>query len=295
VFFDEESGGTVDRPKFQLMLDKAKQGCFDAIVFWKLDRFCRSLVDLVNVEKALRECGVGLSSVTEYVDTTTSIGRFNFRSLGSVAELERELIGQRARLGLHALAKEDKWPNPHPPFGYSKKKNGRLIPNEKAKIVLEIFEMYLKTRALPQVGFDLNERGILTQNGKKWNASAVRKVLTNQIYIGKYSVAGVEHLVEEYRVMRDDLFVQVQRILSRYKFGSAKRPPIPTNRKNAGIDSIFNQFLENINLGQIVETTRFKTKIIRGEVRLFRMLQNGWELAKVIGDDFIVRQLVKGI
>jgi len=111
IFFDEESGNTVNRPKFQLMLQKAKQGYFDVIVFWKLDRFCRSLVDLVNIERLLRSYGIGLSSVTEYVDTTTSVGRFNFRSIGSVAELERELIGERARLGLHALAKEHKWPN----------------------------------------------------------------------------------------------------------------------------------------------------------------------------------------
>lgn len=68
LFFDEAEGGSsIERPKFQSMLERARAGCFDVIVVWKLDRFCRSLVDLVNVEKALRECGVSLCSVTEFL------------------------------------------------------------------------------------------------------------------------------------------------------------------------------------------------------------------------------------
>ncbi len=139
VFVDEgESGGTTDRPRFQLMLEKAKSGKFNAIVFWKLDRFCRSLVDLVNIERMLRGWSVGLCSVTEYLDTTTSVGRFNYRNLASVAELEREMIGERARIGLYALAREHKWPNPHPPLGYDKGDDGMLKVNKKeAKLVLD--------------------------------------------------------------------------------------------------------------------------------------------------------------
>ena len=161
VFVDEgESGGTTKRPKFQLMMEKARTGRFDVIVFWKLDRFCRSLVDLVNVERVVREWKVGLCSVTEYIDTMTSIGRFNFRSIGSVAELERELIGERARLGLYALAKEHKWPNPHPPLGYDKGKDGMLLVNEsEVKLVRKIFKMYLRERSMPQVAFKLNKEG----------------------------------------------------------------------------------------------------------------------------------------
>jgi site-specific DNA recombinase len=194
VFVDEgESGRTTDRPKFQLMLEKAREGKFDAIVFWKLDRFCRSLVDLVNIERTLREWGIGLCSVTEYLDTTGSVGRFNFRNLASVAELEREMIGERARIGLHALAKRHKWPNPHPPIGYDKEEDGMLKVNKReARLIRWIFKRYTRNKSMPQVAFELNKRGIVTKNGKEWNARAVRDILTNEIYIGKYNVAGVE-------------------------------------------------------------------------------------------------------
>ncbi|KXB05952.1 resolvase, partial [candidate division MSBL1 archaeon SCGC-AAA382C18] len=82
---EAESGGDLDRPKFKMMMDQAKAGAFDVIVFWKLDRFCRSLIDLLEVEEKLREWGVGLHSITEQIDTTTPVGRFNFRNLASAA------------------------------------------------------------------------------------------------------------------------------------------------------------------------------------------------------------------
>lgn len=246
VFVDEcQSGGTVERPKLQLMLEKARTGKFQVIVFWKLDRFCRSLVDLVNVQKALRQWKVGLCSVTEYIDTTTSVGRFNYRNLASVAELERELIGERARLGLYALAKEHKWPNPHPPLGYDKGEDGRLIINEgEAKLVRKIFKRYLCQKSMPQVAFELNKEGILTKKSKKWNARAVRGVLTNEVYVGKYKVAGVKEYVEEYKIANDALFQKVNETRLRYKKGGAKRLPMPKDRRTAKIEKMFSKYLK---------------------------------------------------
>ena len=245
VFVDEgESGGTTDRPKFQLMLEKAKAGKFNAIVFWKLDRFCRSLVDLVNIERLLREWGIGLCSVTEYLDTTTSVGRFNFRNLASVAELEREMIGERARMGLYALAREHKWPNPHPPLGYDKGENGMLKVNKReAKLVRWIFKRYIRSRSMPQVAFELNKKGIITKNGKEWNARAVRDILTNELYVGGYRVAGVEARVGEYRIIDDELHDKANESRLRYKNDNGgKRPPMPEDRRRAKIDRIFNEY-----------------------------------------------------
>lgn len=246
MFVDEcQSGRNVDRSKFQLMLQKAKTGKIKAIVFWKLDRFCRSLVDLVNVEKTLQRWEVGLCSVTEFIDTTTPIGRFNFRNLASFAELESEIIGERARLGLYALAREHKWPNPHPPLGYDKGKDGRLIINEsEAKLVRTIFKMYSYEKSMPQVAFKLNKRGILTKKSKKWNARAVRDILTNGLYIGKYKVAGFEDNVGEYKIVDYDLFKKANETMLRYKKGRSKRPPMPKDRRTAKIDKIFSKYLE---------------------------------------------------
>jgi site-specific DNA recombinase len=131
---DGESASTIDRPKFKMMLERARDGAFDVLVFWKLDRFCRSLADVVNIQRELEEYGASLHSVTEQIDTTTPVGKFNFRNLASASELERDLIKERARMGMHGLAREHKWPNPHPPLGYDKDADHRLRVNkEEAK------------------------------------------------------------------------------------------------------------------------------------------------------------------
>ena len=168
LFFDEsERGENTNRPKLQLMLQKAKLQAFDVIIFWRIDRFARSLEDLVRMERVLREYNVGLCSTMELIDTSSSVGRFNFRSIGSVAELEAELIGERARMGLHGLAKLHKWPNPHPPLGYQRLHEGRLrIKKKEAKIVRKIFHYYINKKSMSHVAFFLNKQGLFTKRGK---------------------------------------------------------------------------------------------------------------------------------
>jgi site-specific DNA recombinase len=246
VFFDEsERAENVDRPKFQLMLQKAKSGCFDAIVFWRIDRFCRSLADLVNVERTLREHNVALCSTTEYIDTSTSVGRFNFRSIGSVAELEAELIGERARMGLHALAKRHRWPNANPPLGYERLSDGRLkVTRKEAKLVRKIARMYLHEKSMPHVAYLLNKEGILTKKGKQWTAAAVRDILKDQIYLGTYDVAGVRDYVQEYRILDDRTFLAVNEIRLRYKTKGDRKPSIPEDRKSEKIEKMFGKYFE---------------------------------------------------
>jgi len=254
VFVDEaESAKTIDRPKFQLMMEKAESRSFDVIVFWKLDRFCRSLADLVNVERALRGYGVQLCSVTEFIDTTTSVGRFNYRSLASVAELERELIGERARLGMYALARELRWPNPHPPLGYIRDVAGRLIvKEEEAVLVRNIFKRYKDLKSLPQLAYELNAAGLKTKKGEDWSPRALRDVLTNPIYIGEYRVAGVVGRAEELRIVEDEVFKTAQETMRRYrcsKAGATSRPPMPLERKRVKLDALlsrYTKFLEEV-------------------------------------------------
>jgi site-specific DNA recombinase len=66
VFQDgEKSGKDTDRPMFQRMLSLAQRGAFDVLVFWKLDRFSRSIMHAVTLEADFRKWGVALHSITE--------------------------------------------------------------------------------------------------------------------------------------------------------------------------------------------------------------------------------------
>ncbi|MCJ7697965.1 MAG: recombinase family protein, partial [Thermoplasmata archaeon] len=242
IFCEEaKSAGTTDRPKFQMMLQKAKQGTFDVLVFWKLDRFCRSLLDVVNVEKELCEYGVSLHSITEQIDTTTSFGRFNFRNIASAAEWERDMITERSRLGMKALAMQHKWPNRLPPLGYNKKKDGHLKINLKeTELVRFIFRRYKQTRSMPQIAFELNKKGIKTKRGEKWSTTSIKNIIDNEIYIGNYSVSDVEAVIKEYRIISTRLFKTTQCIKNRYREHGTAMPP---ERKKATIDRVFNEYL----------------------------------------------------
>lgn len=148
---------------------------FDVVVVWKLDRLSRSLLHAVQLEQEFREEGVALHSVTEQIDTTTPAGRFNFRSIASAAEFERELIKQRTQMGFRALARELKWPNDRPPLGYVKQEDGRLaIVDEEAAVVRRVFVMYREQQSMPQVAHDLNAAGVTTKDGNEWTRRAVR-------------------------------------------------------------------------------------------------------------------------
>lgn len=241
VFTDEaESGRDTERPQFQKMLQMAEAGVIDVVTFWKLDRFCRSLVDLVNIEEQLNDWDVALQSVTEYIDTTSPVGRFNFRNLASAAELESDLTSQRAKMGMHGLARDHKWPNERPPLGYDKVDDGRLEVNEKeAALVRRIFRLYLKERSMPQVAHVLNEEGVRTKTGEEWCRQSIKQVLANELYVGEYRVAGFEDTVEEYRLMPDDLFKAVTG--TRFRFQHEKGR-MDKDRKASKATRIFNHY-----------------------------------------------------
>ncbi len=74
----------------------------DVIVVWKLDRLGRSLKHLVGLVSALIDKGVGLKSLNDPIDTTSSQGRLIFNISASLAEFERDLIRERTQAGLQA-------------------------------------------------------------------------------------------------------------------------------------------------------------------------------------------------
>ena len=81
-------------------IDYARAG--DTLVVWKLDRLARSLKQLIETIEGLEQREIGLRSLTEAIDTTTSGGRLVFHIFASLAEFERSIIRERTRAGLEA-------------------------------------------------------------------------------------------------------------------------------------------------------------------------------------------------
>jgi len=100
IYQETVSGAQAVRPQLDLLLDHLRAG--DVLIIWKLDRLGRSLKHLVELAHGLLEKGVGLKSLNDPIDTTTSQGRLSFNLFASLAEFERDLIRERTQAGLSA-------------------------------------------------------------------------------------------------------------------------------------------------------------------------------------------------
>ena len=100
IYEDRISGAKAARPGLSMALEVARAG--DVLTVWRLDRLGRSLHDLIVLASKLDAAGIGLASVQEKIDTSSSGGRLVFHMFGALAEFERNLIRERTQAGLQA-------------------------------------------------------------------------------------------------------------------------------------------------------------------------------------------------
>ena len=100
IFTEKASGAQRDRPELIAALNFMREG--DTLVVWKLDRLARSLKQLIETVEKLEQRHIGLRSITEHMDTTTSGGKLIFHIFAALAEFERSIIKERTTAGLAA-------------------------------------------------------------------------------------------------------------------------------------------------------------------------------------------------
>jgi putative DNA-invertase from lambdoid prophage Rac len=100
VQIKEVGSGAVERELREKLIAAARRREIDVVLVWRLDRWGRSLVDLVITLKELAELGVGFVSLTEALDLTTPTGRAMAGLLSVFAEFEHEILRERIRAGL---------------------------------------------------------------------------------------------------------------------------------------------------------------------------------------------------
>lgn len=167
------SGGTVNRPELQRMIQDCRNGIIDVVLVYKLDRLSRSLRDIILTIDELRQYGVDFVSLTEQIDTTNPVGKLMFHIIGAFAEFERDMIRQRVIMGMDKKA-EDGYVQYKAPLGYDYV-DGKLIVNaEGAEIVRSVYDNYLRERSTLKVSKRLN-----------LSRSLVYHILKNETYLGK--------------------------------------------------------------------------------------------------------------
>jgi site-specific DNA recombinase len=196
------SGGSVDRPALQRLLDDIDSRRVDCVVVYKVDRLSRSLLDFAQLMDRFEQRSVSCVSVTQQFNTTTSLGRLTLNILLSFAQFERELISERTRDKMGAARRKGKWVGGTPVLGHDvDPRGGRLVVNEaEAARVREIFELYRRHRSLPNVAAELARRGWKTKawksqrglrhTGRPFTKASVRLLLNNATYAGKVEYRG---------------------------------------------------------------------------------------------------------
>lgn len=96
----EVGSGAAQREKREQLIEAARRREIDVVLVWRLDRWGRSVTDLLATLHELEHLGVGFVSLTEALDLTTPAGRAMAGLLAVFAEFEREILRERVRAGL---------------------------------------------------------------------------------------------------------------------------------------------------------------------------------------------------
>jgi len=94
------------RPELEALLARLSED--DVLIIWRFDRMARSVAELVAIIEQVKESGANIESLTEKIDTTTSIGQMMFHVIAAIAQFERDLIRERTIAGQTAARKKGK-------------------------------------------------------------------------------------------------------------------------------------------------------------------------------------------
>jgi site-specific DNA recombinase len=188
------SGGNLERPALQRLLQDIKDGKIDCIVVYKIDRLTRSLLDFSKIIELLDEYKCSFVAVTQSFNTSNSMGRLMLNVLLSFAQYERELTSERIRDKFEASCKLGMWMGGCPPLGYDPKNRELLINDKEAKIIKQIYQSFLETESVTETARTMNNLGHKTKTwtsekgriyqGVAFSKKAIRHILQNPIYAG---------------------------------------------------------------------------------------------------------------
>ncbi|MDR0936104.1 MAG: recombinase family protein [Oscillospiraceae bacterium] len=193
VYRDEGySGKNTERPAFLRLMSDVESGRVDKIIFYKLDRVSRNLLDFSRMLETLEKRGATLVSCTDNIDTTTPSGRAMLNVTMVFAQMEREQIQQRITDNYYSRGRRGFYLGGRAPYGYVKietrldgKKTYTFEPHSlQADIVQSLFRDYAYTDvSLGNLSQRLAAEGVATNFGKPWSSVSLGRLLRNPVYV----------------------------------------------------------------------------------------------------------------
>ncbi len=200
------TGSNLNRPEMQRLIKDVSEGKISAVIVYKLDRLSRSQKDtLYLIEEVLNPHGVDFISMNESMDTSTPLGRLMLGILSAFAQLERENIKERTRMGMKERVKAGLWPGGgRIPFGYDYDKDkGILVPNKDAETVRLIYSLYLE-------GYPMYK--IAKMTGLKYERLAVQ-ILKRKSNAGYITYNGEEYKGRHEPIISEEIYEEAMKML----------------------------------------------------------------------------------
>lgn len=188
IYADEGKSGTTMKKRLQLqqLLIDGKRNEFELVLIKDVSRLARNTVDFLTSIRKLKSYGIRVVFVN-YDQTSSDSSEFMLTMLSAIAQEESANISKRIKFGKKVNAEKGRVPNIC--YGYDKidgKYYELEINKKEAEVVRKIFEMYTQeligTNRIAKV---LNQKGIKTKRNCQWTQTGVRRILSNEIFIGK--------------------------------------------------------------------------------------------------------------
>ena len=195
------SGKDLNRPAIQKLIEDCKNHKIDAVFVFKLDRISRSQRDtLYLIEEVFNKYDVSFISMRENFDTSTPFGKAMIGVLSVFAQLERETILERTRIGLKKRAEAGLWRGGGKiPFPYRYDRNtGTLIPiPEQVELLHKMISLYISGKSFNVIGdiVGMDESLVETRILSITNTGKVP--YKDEVYDGKHEAVVSDELYEE--------------------------------------------------------------------------------------------------
>ena len=228
VFRDEHSGKKTDRPGFRRMMRMIYEGKANVIVCHHLDRFSRSLHDILVYLRELEEMNVVMAFAKDRFDFSTEDGRLQFHILAVFADWYVQNLAREVRKAKIARVLKG-YHNNQLPFGYRRGAGGVGEPDpEEARAVREAYERYATGNYTDREIADwLNREGYRTRRGRLWTKDGVREMLQNEYYMGMVKYRGSLYPGRHEAIVPKALWERVQEVRGAHaRAPRAYAPPV---------------------------------------------------------------------
>ena len=282
------TGKTDARPNFQRMIKDSKNGNWNYVIVYKLDRFSRDKYETASYKHELKKNGVKLVSAMENIPDTPE-GIILESVIEGMNEYYSKELAQKVKRGMRETRLKGYFQGGKVLYGYKIEGRKIVVDEEKAEVVKYIFSEYAKGMYVRQIIENLHSKGIY-KNGKPFADNRLFDMIKNECYIGKYTKDGEVFENMYPRIIDDETFNKCKARRRQNKSGkqSVKSVYLLRNKIICGYcgkpicaESGTTRFGKKINYYKCSGIKKYRNGCIKETVR-----QN-------ILEDFVLKELIK--